>query len=246
MQKEMIVADMGGTHMRFALLKNHKVSDFIEKNTPKTKEKILSLLSGEIKELIDKNGKMKIGIACAGVIDKDVIRVSPNLPLKNFNIKEYIENKFKADVKIENDANCVALAEAKFGVRKKNFFILTLGTGIGGGIIIDGKLYKGLGSGGELGHIILNKGKDFEYHFKRAKSNIEKMSQVAGQGIASLISVFDPEVVVISGGFTNLGNPFLSKIKNQAKKYNFLHRMPEIKSSEIENPGLIGAGLLFD
>jgi predicted NBD/HSP70 family sugar kinase len=245
MQKEMIVADIGGTHMRFAFLRNHKVRDFIEKNTPKTKEKILRLLSWEIKKLIDKNGKMKIGIACAGVIDKDVIKVSPNLPLKNVNLKKFLQKKFKTKVKVENDANCVALAEAKFGVKRKNFFILTLGTGVGGGIIINGKLYKGEGSGGELGHIILNKEKDFEYHFKRAKPSIEKMADVVGQGIASLISVFDPEIIVITGGFTNFGNPFLSKIKNQAKKYNFLHRMPEIKFSEMENPGLIGAGLLW-
>jgi glucokinase len=243
--EEIISIDLGGTYLRIAVIKNGRITKFLKKRTPNTKKQILKNLSEGINERINPKIK-KIGFACAGVMDNGVIKVSPNLPLKNFNIKKYLHGKFKADIRVENDANCVAIAEAKLGVRKKNFFILTLGTGVGGGIIIDGKLYKGKGSGGELGHIILDDGKDFEYHFKKAKPNIEKMADVVGQGVASLISVFDPEVVVISGGLTKLGNPFLNKIKNQAKKYNFLHRMPEIRFSNLENPGLIGAGLLFE
>ena len=76
------------------------------------------------------------------------------------------EKKFKKPVEVANDADCVALSEAKYGCKKKNFFILTLGTGIGGGIIIDGKLYTGQGYGGELGHIILHDGKDLEHMWK--------------------------------------------------------------------------------
>ena len=240
-----LTVDLGGTHLRVAIVEKAKILKLIEKETPKTKNDLLSELFKSIKECNSSEIK-KIGISCAGFIDNGTIKVSPNLPLKNFNLKSHIQNKFKKRVEIENDANCVALAEAKYGVKKKNFFILTLGTGVGGGIIINGKLYKGLGGGGELGHIILNKGKELEHHFKKSKHNLEKLSDCLAQGIASLISVFDPEIVILSGGVTNEGNKLLNRIKSKTKKYMFLPRMPEIRFSSFENPGLIGAGLLFN
>ena len=160
--KEIIVIDIGGTYMRFAFFKNGKVLNYQKKDTPKQRDKLLKELIGNIKEYMNKNVK-GIGISCAGTIDGGLIKDSPNLPLKNFNLKKYLQKFYRVKIEIENDGNCFALAEAKFGVKKKNFFILTLGTGIGGGIIIDGKLYKGRGSGGEFGHIILHNKRDFEY-----------------------------------------------------------------------------------
>lgn len=245
-----IVADVGGTYLRFAYVENGKILKYLKKDIPKQKDKILKELVEGIKNYMNKNIR-GIGISYAGVIRKGVIEKSPNLPIKNFNLKKYLQAKFKKIVEIENDANCVALAEAKFGVKKKNFFILTLGTGIGGGIIIDKKLYKGRDSGGELGHIILDQGKDFEYFagtnaikrlikkYYKVKSvdkslikkilheNTSKSSKIRdgiadyiGQGIASLTQVLDPEVVVLGGGLRNLGKPFLNQIKKKAKKHS--------------------------
>ena len=267
MKNEVAVVDLGGTHLRTALVKNKKISDFTRKNTSKNKEELLKDIVEGIGKCINKNTK-RIGISCAGVIENGVVKVSPNLPFKNFNLKKFLEKKFNKKIVVENDANCFALAESKYGVKKKNFFILTLGTGIGGGVIIDGKLYKGMGSGGELGHIILNNKKDFEYlassqALKRVlKTNsvkkfiLDKSSKTSkikkeladyvGQGVASLISVFDPEIVVLGGGMRRLGSGFMKDIKIQTKKYNFLPKTPEIKWSTLENPGLLGASLLFD
>ncbi len=245
MKKEVLTLDLGGTHLRIACVKNGKIINFIRKETSQNKTKLLKEIVEGIEECVEKNVK-RIGISCAGVIDNGIVRNSPNLPLENFNLKKYLQNKFKAKVEIENDANCVALAEAKYGVKRKNFFILTLGTGIGGGIIIDGKLYKGRVGAGEFGGMILNDGKNFENEFKKSKPNVDKIANVVGKGISSLISVFDPEVIIISGGLTKLGNKFLSKIKSQTKKYMHLQRMPEIKFSKLENPGILGASLLFD
>ena len=61
---------------------------------------------------------------------------------------------------VENDANCVALSEARLGCKKKNFIVLTIGTGIGGGVIIDGRLYIGQGYAAELGHVVIKEGKE--------------------------------------------------------------------------------------
>ena len=244
--KEVIAIDIGGTYMRFAYVKNGKIHDYLRRDTPKNKNDILNELVNGIKDYVNKNTK-GIGVSCAGFIEDGIIKDSPNLPLENTNLKRYLQSKFKKNVKIENDANCVALAERKFGVKKKNFFILTLGTGVGGGIIINGQLYKGKGGGGELGSIIINQGKNLEYYFKKSKESTAKMSDYIGQGIASLTQVLDPEIVVLSGGMKNLGKTFLNQIRQKTKKHCSLLvlKSPEIKWSGLKHPGLIGASLLF-
>jgi len=160
--KEVVAVDLGGTYLRFAHVRNNKILNFSRKETPKSKDMILQELVKGIKDYMNKNVK-GIGISIAGPLKDGIIKNSPNLPLKNFDLKKYLQKFYRVKIEVENDANCAALAEASFGVKKKNFFILTLGTGVGGGIIINGELYKGKGYGGELGHIILHNKKDLEY-----------------------------------------------------------------------------------
>ena len=245
MSKEVIDVDIGGTHIRFACIKNNKIFDFIKKETPKNKKDILEEIAGYIKKSINKNTKA-IGISCAGIIKNNVITNSPNLPLKNVNIKKYLQQKFKKRFEIENDANCAALAESKFGIKKKNFFVITLGTGVGGGIISNKELYKGKSGAGEFGEIIINQRKGLEYHYKKSKNQKEKLADILGQGIARLISVLDPEEIVLAGGMKNLGKPFLNNIKKEIGKYIQKNRIPKIMWSKIKHPSLIGASLLFD
>jgi glucokinase len=210
-------------------------------------DSIFSLMAEDVKA---------IGVGSPGPLKNGIIQNPPNLPFRNFNLKKYLEMQFKKRVVIENDAKCVAIAEANLGCRKKNFIILTLGTGIGGGIIINGKLYKGDGNAGELGHIILDNGKDFESLWKekggkikelfenKEKEKLKIVSKYLGQGIASLINVFDPEVVIIAGGVRENGNRFLNMIKKEVKKYQIIPRNVEIKFSKLEHPGILGASLL--
>lgn len=101
-----------------------------------------------------------IGIGMAGNIDqkKGVVVSSPNLPksFKNIPLARIISRQYKKKVFLENDANCFTLAESMFGAGKnyRNVLGLTLGTGIGGGIVLNKKLYRGKnGLAGELGHI---------------------------------------------------------------------------------------------
>ena len=245
MPKEVIAVDIGGTHIRFAIIKNNKIFNFIKKETPKNKKDILKELVGYIEKSINKNTKA-IGISCAGVIKNNVITNSPNLPLKNVNIKKYLQQKFKKRFEIENDANCAALAESRFGIKKKNFLVMTLGTGIGGGIIINKELYKGKSGAGEFGEIIINQGKNLEYNYKKSKNNKEKLADILGQGIASLVFVFDPEIIVLTGGMKNLGQAFLNNIKKKTRKYIPQNRIPKIMWSKIKHPSLIGASLLVN
>ena len=106
-----------------------------------------------------------IGIACAGGIDSAsgiVVTPSPNLPgWSDLPLRDIIEERFGVDTCVLNDASSAALGEQRFGAGQgaKNLVLVTLGTGIGGGIVIDGQLYLGAcGSAGEIGHMTVDEG----------------------------------------------------------------------------------------
>lgn len=104
-----------------------------------------------------------IGISCGGPLDseKGIIMSPPNLPKwDNIPIKDIIKNRFNKEVYLQNDANACAIAEWKFGAGKdcSNMIFLTFGTGLGAGLILNGKLYTGANDmAGEVGHIRLDK-----------------------------------------------------------------------------------------
>ena len=114
--------------------------------------------------LKDKSYKNKIagiGLGVPGILDRanGIVKSSPNMPKWiNFKITDFVQKRLNLPVKIVNDASSAALGEAKFGSGKnyQNIVMITLGTGVGGGIIIDGKLYDGLGgTGAQLGHSVI-------------------------------------------------------------------------------------------
>ncbi|MFH1365752.1 MAG: ROK family protein [archaeon] len=268
---KVIAIDLGGTNLRVSLVKNNKIIKYTKNKTPKNGKDLVDLLFKSVELLMDKDID-GIGIASAGPLKDGIIKNPPNLPLKNYNLKSALEKRFKKRVEICNDAHSVALAESHLGVRKKNFIILTLGTGVGGGIIINGKLYEGQGFGGEMGHIILDNGKDFEslvgwkntkkltkkafgkellisdlikMKSKKSKEILHKLTVHLGQGIGSLINIFDPEIVVLAGGVRETGPVFLNMIKKQARKYSVLPKETPIQWSKLDHPGTLGASLLI-
>lgn len=101
-----------------------------------------------------------VGIGCPGTIDsrRGIVVTSNNIPMKNYPMAEVFKRFINKPVAIDNDANCAALGEQSAGAAAghKDVIMITLGTGIGGGIIINGKIYSGFNSAGaELGHILL-------------------------------------------------------------------------------------------
>ncbi|NBT59223.1 ROK family protein [bacterium] len=103
-----------------------------------------------------------IGVGCAGSVDHHagVVRNSPNFAhWSNVPLRDWIQDDFKVPVAVENDAKCAVYSEWKMGAGKgfNNLVLLTLGTGIGGGLILDGKLFRGAtGTAGELGHLSIH------------------------------------------------------------------------------------------
>ena len=104
-----------------------------------------------------------IGIGIPGAVDRDrgfVIRTA-NVPLDGFDLAAFFAERTSVPIRLDNDANCAALGEAVAGAAKgvKNCITVTLGTGVGGGIIIDGKIYSGFNfAGGEMGHMVTHLG----------------------------------------------------------------------------------------
>lgn len=171
-KKYYIGIDLGGTFIKGGIVSGEgeivladKVPTESEKGAGAVASNIarlaLDLLSKAGLELSSVEG---LGIGCPGMIDSANGNViySNNLGWNDFRLVEELSNKLSGiEVKIANDANVAALGEVKFGAAKKykNAIMITLGTGVGGGIVIDGKLVEGnLGAGAELGHAVIEFG----------------------------------------------------------------------------------------
>lgn len=265
---KVIAVDVGGTNLKIALIKKGKLLKFKNIKTPKSEKKLLGELIKHIKTF-NSFGVRKIGVSVAGPVKNGVIKNPPNLPLKNFDIGNFLRNRFRKKVAVENDANCAALAELYYGIKKTNFVVITLGTGVGCGVIIDGKLYVGEGYASELGHMIVHDGKDLEYywqlhrkesrkHFgkelfikelmnlnnKKAKKMVDDNIRYMAQGFASIINIFDPEAIIITGGGRNNGIRYLNRIRRETYNYIIIPKKTPIYYSRMEHPELIGASLI--
>jgi glucokinase len=163
--KKYLGIDIGGTTFKSGVidLENNIIfSNKIPSNPASTAEEALNRMSSLIDEAISLHPEIcSIGIGLPGIITKNGIwEFTPNLPnWRNIPILDFFQSKYKnISVAVDNDANAAAIAEMEAGQGKNlnNFIYLTLGTGVGGAIIIDKKIYKGVhGGAGEIGHIIV-------------------------------------------------------------------------------------------
>ena len=247
--------DIGGTKIRVILLDNKTKPIFgFNISTPKNKKLFLESLENAIKNIIKEHKISGIGIGLPGIVDvkQGVLIKAPNLPfLNNWQAKKFFL-KFSRNIEIDNDSRCFVLAEAKLGAGRgfKNIVGLTIGTGIGGGIIISGKIYRGENnSAGEFGHIIIDNHKTFEQlAAKEAFIKYGDRSEVIGIGIANIINIINPAIVILGGGGIVFGKIKIEKIKKIAKKYimsPLARKTPIVKGKLSENSPAIGAALLL-
>ncbi|MBO5065126.1 MAG: ROK family protein [Clostridia bacterium] len=164
-----IGVDLGGTNIATGVIdENYKIigRGKVKTRAPRPAEAIFD----SIKEAVDMavvnagisyDDIVSVGIGTPGSVNKDTgaIEFSNNLKFHNVPAKAMLEERLKKPVYLENDANAAALGEAVAGSGNgvKNFVAVTLGTGVGSGIIIDGKIYRGSNfCGGEMGHMVIN------------------------------------------------------------------------------------------
>jgi len=245
-----------------------------------------------------------IGIGAPGLSSPEtgILFTSPHIPrLKDVPLRGIIEKELKRKAFLINDANAAALGELYFGAARgaRNFIYVTISTGIGGGIVIDGKIYTGaLGTAGEIGHMTIDSNGPLCSCGNRgcwetlasgtalaraarqkiaagAKSTIsglaggdmkkvtaEVIHQAAkegdslarrlvaqtgyyiGVGLANLINIFNPELIVIGGGLSNIGDALLEPAFREAELRAFKEPYGALRFAPAElgrNSGVLGA-----
>lgn len=235
--------DLGGSHIAVGVIdENSSIVEKVEKRLmDKDKKNIEKAIEDyiivNVKELSKKYKITEIGIAVPGTVKNGVVIKSVNLGVENYNLVDNLKRKIELPIKIRNDAKCAAIAESKIGALKnyKRSLFLTLGTGIGGAVIINGELLDtGDLPGCEFGHMIVqqkdgiecNCGKKgcFEKYasMKEFKDNLRmvlKLDKTAsGQEILEIIKKEPDDILInriienfieyLSIGISNLINIF--------------------------------------
>ena len=171
-QKKILVGiDVGGT--KTAVVLSHQPPEVVARaefatRPAKGPQPALNLIKKTIHDLLSEKGLdvstiLRLGVSCGGPLDRlrGIIQSPPNLPTwEDVPLKAILEEEFKVECLVENDANAGAVAEHRFGAGKgcQNMVFLTMGTGLGAGIITDGRLYRGTNDlAGEVGHLRLTR-----------------------------------------------------------------------------------------
>lgn len=161
--------DLGGTNTKGALvsesgeiLREASCQTQTECGTDAVCDNIAAIIC-TLAESVEKAELGGIGLGCPGTVDDDagIVRLAANLGFANYDLRSQIECRCGYSVRLGNDANVAALAEALVGVGRgcENFAVITLGTGVGGGIVLNGKLLTGYtGAASELGHMVIREG----------------------------------------------------------------------------------------
>ncbi|SDC42280.1 transcriptional regulator, RpiR family [Pelagirhabdus alkalitolerans] len=285
--REFLTVDIGGTLTKYGVI--NEDGELLESNEMLTRaEKGGPYILEKVKEIGDeylKNYELKgVCISTAGQVDSRQGKIIYALPeiIPNYTgmmLKEELETHFSLPVEVENDVNCVGLAESWLGIGKdaKSLFCLTIGTGIGGSYILDNQLHTGHHySAGEIGYIpiegdqfqniastkslirnvALKKGLypsqlDGKAIFEKAHQGdeicieaIDELISNLSKGIATIIYMMNPEMVVIGGGISHQKEYLYPRIMENLEK-DLIPDLLEVTkidfASNLNNAGLVGA-----
>ncbi|RZI48033.1 ROK family protein [Lactococcus kimchii] len=158
----LLTIDIGGTSIKYARFTEGRLGDQGAFATPDNLEDFYQHLTAIVEQFRENTDICGVAISAPGAVNKrsGVIEGASALPyIHNFNIQAELEKRFGLPVSIENDANCAALAEVNFGVAKglSDVLFLVLGTGVGGAVVVDGKVHHGKHLfGGEFGFMLMD------------------------------------------------------------------------------------------
>jgi len=289
-----IGVDVGGTKILAGIVdRQGEVARREERSTPiSSQDELLSELDRIVETLLE-DDVAGLGFGLPSTIDQRTGRAvsSVHIPLADLDFRDRMGERFGLPVAIDNDANAAAIAEWRLGAGRgaSHVVVLTLGTGIGGGLILDGRPYRGsIGAGAELGHIVL------EYggppcgagctglgHFEAvvsgsvadaaavrrfgagtdardlvgaaiagdegAREDLGEIGRRLGSGIASLVNIFNPEIVVLGGGFSEAGELVLAPARETLARDGLrpARDLVRIEWAELgAEAGMVGAALV--
>jgi glucokinase len=289
-----IGVDLGGTKILAGIVDDRgQVERRREYPTPTaSQDELLAGLDAAIEELLT-GDIAALGFGLPSPIDQKAGRAlqAVNIPLdESVDFRGRMRERFGLPVGIENDANAAAYAEFRFGAARdvETMVMLTLGTGCGGGAVVDGKLFRGWA---EFGHMVIvhdgipcqgtctgrghlepyvtgvaatklaqaEFGPAVDAHRlvrlanegeRRAVEILDGIGRHLGSGIGTLVNIFNPELVVIGGGFAAAGDFVLEPAREVMRREALAHagdRIPIVRAELGTAAGLIGAGLVaFD
>lgn len=311
--KYIVGVDLGGTNIVAGALAEDG-SDIIALRTEATRadqgagavvDRIARMIDTVIAETIAQTGARRddvigVGVGAPGPLDRErgIVVTTPNLGWTNFPLRDVIAERTRLPVRIDNDANCATLGEWWLGAARgaNNVIGMTIGTGIGGGIILGGRLYHGSSDvAGEIGHATIDitgrrckcgnygcleayasgpsiadrareaVGSDDEAFlvlmvggdankitaatvYEAAKLGddvaldvVRETSRFLGAGIANLLNIFNPDVVVIAGGVTQAGETLFGPLRREVRKRAF---KPAVEACQIVPGTLVAAGVV--
>lgn len=273
-----IGVDLGGTNIRAGLIDGKTI--ITSTATPLTNKDNLSSTLGQLITIIHtvfQKGVQGIGIGVPSIVDLEngIVYDVVNIPSwKEVHLRDILEKEFGVPVFINNDSNCFALGEKYygFGQHHKTFVGITLGTGIGSGIIIDDKLYSGANCGaGEIGYLPYME-HDFEYYCganfftsihhttgKQTFIDAEKNDPNAlalwaefgghlGIALRSVVYAYDPEAIILGGAISGAFHYFEQRMNESLRNIHFPNSVARLKIyiSEVEHIAMLGAAAQVD
>lgn len=286
----LIGIDLGGTKIAAAAVQDGKIIAKVVVPTPKDgAESVFKAMIEAAKEVLRTIPATRVGVGVPGPLDfkKGEIKFAPNINgIVNAPVVAKLSAGLGLHIELENDANAAGLAEHTYGAGRgaSSSYFITISTGIGGGIIINNRIWRGAnGIAGEIGHIIALPGgviagsgvagaleavasgtaiaRDASYAFARpmetrevfalaeagdwkALKIIDQAAHYIGCAIADLQKNLDPEVFVLGGGVSEVGEFFISKIRTVAEAEAKGFAVPIIRKAVLgSDAGVIGAAL---
>jgi glucokinase len=290
-EERVIGVDLGGTKILAGLvLRDGTIGRTIEIATPDGDQAaVLGAIDGVVEDLLA-DGAAAIGYGVPLNIDRrtGMALRAVNLPLNRVHFSDRARERYALPAGVENDGNAAALAEWRLGAGRgaSDLIMLTLGTGVGGGLVIDDHLYRGWA---ELGHTVVvaggqpcqgnchgrghleahasglaadraaatlfGPGADAPVLVERARAGdagamaaLGEIGRLLGAAIGSLVNVFDPDVVIVGGGFGAAAGDLVlepARIAARAEAIQPADETLRIVEAELgDEAGLIGAGLV--
>jgi glucokinase len=303
-----IALDLGGTKLLSGVVDDQGVVErrVVAATDVSSEDAVLAQVEDAVEGLLEDDiGAIGIGIPSTIDQRRGEAIDSVNIPLSDVPLRDRLHKRFRIPVAIENDANAAALAEHRYGAGhgSRHMVMLTLGTGVGGGLILDGELYRGaIGAAAELGHITLDlngppcqgncpgrghleamasgtaadgyareaaernpdgdlgraaaEGKKVDARLAvelaahgpgDARDVLDHVGLHLGVGIASFVNIFNPELVVIGGGFSRAGDLLFEPARRVVAERALSPAKDEVKIVPAllgVEAGLIGAGLV--
>jgi glucokinase len=271
--------DLGATNIRGATVTDNSHSGIVSRRirSEGTEEEVLEDVYRVADQLINQHQHIQaIGIGVPSVVDVEqgIVYDVQHIPSwKEVHLKKLMEARYHLPVYVNNDANCFALGEYYFGKGKNSDSLtgLTLGTGLGAGIITNGKLYSGYNCGaGEIGCITyLDNNLEFycsgsffqNVHqlnglqvYEAAQQGEEQalklyaeLGKHIGEAIKMTMYAYDPQVIVLGGSVSHAYEYFHKSMWAQLESFAYQKSVQRLKIevSELENSGILGAAALF-